>query len=158
MTFQVVVNVLIAFVWMFLSESYTLMTFLLGYIIGILLLTLLQRFLPAPFYFKRIYKFLILILIFIRELILSNIEIVKFVYRKKNDFEPGIFAMPIEVKKNWEITLLANLITLTPGTLTVAVSDDNSTLFIHAMHIDDIDDSINDIKNTFEKAIMEVTK
>jgi len=158
MTFQIVVNVLIAFVWMFLSESYTLLTFVLGYAIGILLLLLLNRFFPSPFYFKRIYKLFVLILIFIRELILSNIEIVKFVYRKKNDFEPGIFAMPIEVKQNWEITLLANLITLTPGTLTVAVSNDNSTLFIHAMHIDDIDDSINDIKNTFEKAIMEVTK
>lgn len=158
MTFQIVVNVLIAFVWMFLSESYTLLTFVLGYAIGILLLLLLNRFFPSPFYFKRIYKLFVLILIFIRELILSNIDIVKFVYRKKNDFEPGIFAMPIEVKQNWEITLLANLITLTPGTLTVAVSNDNSTLFIHAMHIDDIDDSINDIKNTFEKAIMEVTK
>src|SRR5699024_3549512 len=158
MTFQIVVNVLIAFVWMFLSESYTLLTFVLGYAIGILLLLLLNRFFPSPFYFKRIYKLFVLILIFIRELILSNIEIVKFVYRKKNDFEPGIFAMPIEVKQNWEITLLANLITLTPGTLTVAISNDNSTLFIHAMYIDDIDDSINDIKNTFEKAIMEVTK
>ena len=158
MTFQIVVNVLIAFVWMFLSESYTLLTFVLGYAIGILLLLLLNRFFPSPFYFKRIYKLFVLILIFIRELILSNIEIVKFVYRKKNDFEPGIFAMPIEVKQNWEITLLANLITLTPGTLTVAVSDDQTQLFIHALDIDTKEESINDIKNTFEKAIMEVTK
>lgn len=77
---------------------------------------------------------------------------------KRLTFEPGIFALPIEVEKDWEITLLSNLITLTPGTLTVAVSEDNTKLFIHAMHIDDIEDSINDIKNTFEKAIMEVTK
>lgn len=158
MTFQIVVNMIIALIWMFLSESYTLITFLFGYIIGILLLTLLHRFLPGKFYIKPVYKIIVLCLIFIRELILSNLEIVKFVYRKKNNFEPGIFALPIEVEKNWEITLLANLITLTPGTLTVAVSEDNTKLFIHAMHIDDIEDSINDIKNTFEKAIMEVTK
>lgn len=158
MTFQIVVNMLIALIWMFLSESYTLITFLFGYLVGVILLTLLHRFFPGPFYFKPIYKLMTLCLIFIRELILSNLEIIKFVYRKKNDFEPGIFVLPIEVKKDWEITLLSNLITLTPGTLTVAVSEDNTKLFIHAMHIDDIDDSINDIKNTFEKAIMEVTK
>lgn len=158
MTFQIVVNVIIAFIWMFLSESYTLITFLFGYLIGILLLTLLHRFFPGPFYFKPIYKLITLFIIFIRELILSNLEIVKFVYRKKNNFEPGIFAMPVEVEKDWEITLLANLITLTPGTLTVAVSEDRSIFFIHAMHIDSSEESINDIKNTFEKAIMEVTK
>jgi|SRR5690625_11045 len=158
MAFQIVVNMIVAFIWMFLSESYTFISFLIGFVIGILLLTLLRRFFPGPFYFKPIFKLLKLFLIFIRELILSNVEIVKFVYRKKNDFEPGIFTMPVEVKKDWEITLLANMITLTPGTLTVAVADDNSKLFIHAMHIDDIEESINDIKNTFEKAIMEVTK
>src|SRR5690625_2225302 len=130
MTFQIVVNVIISFMWMFLSESYTFITFLFGYILGALLLLLLNRFFPSRFYLAPIYKLFVLLLIFIRELILSNIEIVKLVYKRKPDFEPGIFAMPIEVKQNWEITLLANLITLTPGTLTVAISNDNSTLFI----------------------------
>lgn len=158
MAFQIVVNLIISFMWMFLSESYTFITFIFGYILGALLLLLLNRFFPSRYYLAPIYKIIVLILIFIRELILSNIEIVKLVYKRKPDFEPGIFAMPIEVKKNWEITLLANLITLTPGTLSVALSDDQSQIFIHAMHIDEIDESINDIKNTFEKAIMEVTK
>src|SRR5690625_946331 len=158
MAFQIVVNVIISFMWMFLSESYTFISFLFDYILGALLLLLLNRFFPDRFYLKPIYKLFVLVLIFIRELILSNIDIVKLVYARKPNFEPGIFAMPIEVKRNWEITLLANLITLTPGTLSVAVSDDNSKIFIHAMHIDDIEESINDIKNTFERAIMEVTQ
>ncbi len=96
--------------------------------------------------------------LFIKELISSNIDIVKLVYKRDPEFEPGIFAMPTDLKNDWEITLLANLISLTPGTLSVAVSDDNAYLYIHAMDIDDIDDSIHDIKNTFEKAISEVTQ
>lgn len=158
MAFQIVVNLFISFMWMFLSESYTLATFFIGYIIGMLLLTLLHRFFTGPFYIKRLYKVFVLFLIFVRELILSNIDVVKLVYAKEPNFEPGIFALPIEVTKNWEITLLANLITLTPGTLSIAISDDNSKIFIHAMHIDEIEQSIFDIKNTFEKAIMEVTE
>jgi len=158
MAFQIVVNLIISFMWMFLSESYTLVTFTLGYIVGIILLLFLNRFFKERFYLERFFKFIVLFLTFIRELIVSNIDIVKLVYAKNPDFEPGIFAMPIEVKKNWEITLLANLISLTPGTLSIAVSDDNSIIFIHAMHIDEKEQSIYDIKNTFEKAIMEVTK
>src|SRR5690625_4956631 len=140
MAFQIVVNLIISFMWMFLSESYTLVTFTLGYIVGIILLLFLNRFFKERFYLERFFKFIVLFLTFIRELIVSNIDIVKLVYAQNPDFEPGIFAMPIEVKKNWEITLLANLITLTPGTLSVAISDDKSQIFIHAMHIEDIDE------------------
>lgn len=158
MAFQIVVNLIISFMWMFLSESYTVLTFVTGYIIGIFLLIILNRFFEGPFYLIRIYKILVLFYIFIRELILSNLDVVKLVYAREPNFEPGIFAMPIDVKKNWEITLLANLITLTPGTLSIALSDDNSHIFIHAMHIDEKEQSIHEIKNTFEKAIMEVTR
>lgn len=158
MAFQIVVNFFISLMWMFLSESYSFQTFLVGYIIGALLLFLLNRFFPGRFYLYPIYKSIVLVAIFTRELILSNISIVKMVYSPNLDFEPGIFELPIEVDKNWEITLLANLITLTPGTLTVAISDDRSRFFIHAMDIEDKEEAIHEIKNTFEKAIMEVTR
>lgn len=158
MAFQIVVNLIIAFMWMFVSESYTLTSFVFGYILGIFLLFLLGRFIPGRFYVDRVIKIVQLILLFCKELVLSNINIVKLVYAPKLDVEPGIFALPTELKSDWEITLLANLITLTPGTLTVAISNDNTQLFIHAMHIDDIEESINSIKDTFEKAIMEVTR
>ncbi len=144
--------------WMFLSESYSVPSFIAGYLWGILLLFLLRRFVPDTFYLRRVIKIVRLILLFIKELFSSNMDIVKLVYTPKPDVEPGIFELPTELKSNWEITLLANLISLTPGTLSVAVSRDNTKLFIHAMHIDDSDASILSIKNTFEKAIMEVTR
>ncbi|OZU89897.1 Na+/H+ antiporter subunit E [Virgibacillus indicus] len=158
MAFQIVINLIIAFMWMFLSESYSASSFIGGYLLGILLLLLLNRFIPDTFYLKRVFKIISLILLFIKELISSNIDIVKLVYTPKLDVEPGIFELPIEVKSNWEITMLANLITLTPGTLSVAVSDDNTHLYIHAMNIDTVEESISSIKDTFEKAIMEVTR
>lgn len=158
MTFQIVINVIIAVMWMFLSETYTFSSFIGGYLLGIFLLLLLNRFVPDTFYLRKVFKIIRLILLFIKELVFSNIAIVKLVYKPDSEFEPGIFALPTELKSNWEITLLANLITLTPGTLSVAISDDNSHIYIHAMDIDDMDVSINDIKNTFEKAIMEVTR
>lgn len=158
MTFQIVINLIIAVMWMFLQETYTTASFIGGYILGILLLLFLNRFIPDQFYLRRGFKVLKLVLLFIKELLSANMDIVKLVYKPKLKVEPGIFAMPTKLKSNWEITLLANLVTLTPGTLTIAVSEDNTQLYIHAMDIDDIDESIAEIKNTFEKAIMEVTR
>ncbi|MGI8316065.1 Na+/H+ antiporter subunit E [Halobacillus mangrovi] len=158
MPLQIVINIIIAVMWMFLSESYAFSTFFVGYLLGIGLLFILKRFIPDSFYMKRVWKFIKLILLFIRELVLSNLDIVKLVYKPKLDIQPGIFALPIDLKSNFEITLLANLITLTPGTLSIAVSEDHTKIYIHAMDIPDVEQSINDIKETFEKAIMEVTR
>ena len=97
-----------------------------------------------------------LTLIFFRELTLSNIAVLRVVLRPKMDIAPSIFAYPTDLRDDWEITLLSNLITLTPGTLVVHVSDDQRTLYIHAIDVDNIDDEIDSIKQTFEKAIKEV--
>lgn len=158
MAFQILINLIIAVMWMFLSESYSTASFIAGYVLGIILLLVLNRFIPDAFYLKRVYNIIKLTMLFIKELVISNIDIVKLVYKRKLEFEPGIFAMPTDLRSNWEITLLANLITLTPGTLSVAISSDNTHIYIHAMDIDDIDEAINSIKNTFEKAISEVTR
>ncbi|OZM57781.1 Na+/H+ antiporter subunit E [Lottiidibacillus patelloidae] len=158
MAFQILINLVIAIIWMFLNESYYFIDFVLGYLLGIWLLFLLRRFIPGEFYFKRVYAIVYLIFLFLKELILANIEVLKLVYKPKMTLEPGIFALPTELKTNWEITLLANLITLTPGTLSVTLSNDNKLIYIHAVDISDVEDTIKQIKDSFEKAIMEVTR
>jgi multicomponent Na+:H+ antiporter subunit E len=158
MAFQLILNILIAIIWMFLLETFTFAYFFLGFLIGIFLLFLFNRYIPGTFYLGKVYAILKLIYIFIRELILSNLAIVKVVYQRNLDIQPGIIALPTELKTNWEITLLANLITLTPGTLSVTVSNDFRTIYIHAMDIRDKDEVIQSIKGTFEEAIMEVTR
>jgi multicomponent Na+:H+ antiporter subunit E len=158
MTFQLILNLLIGVIWMFLSESYSFASFLVGFVIGAALLFLLNRFIPDSYYFKQVKAIGYLIYLFIKELIMANIEVLKWVYKPKLDFQPGIIALPIDVKKNWEITLLANLITLTPGTLSVDVSRDQRYIYIHAIDLPDVNQTIVGIKDTFEKAIREVTR
>ncbi|MET3727708.1 multicomponent Na+:H+ antiporter subunit E [Fictibacillus halophilus] len=158
MTFQLILNLLIGVIWMFLSESYSFASFIVGFVIGAALLYLLNRFIPDSYYFKHVRAILYLIFLFIKELLLANIEVLKWVYKPRLDFQPGILALPIDVKKNWEITLLANLITLTPGTLSVDVSRDQRYIYIHAIDLPDVNETIVSIKESFEKAIREVTR
>lgn len=157
MALQIVLNLLIAIIWMFFSD-FTFSNFLFGYLIGFVLLLMLSPFIPGTFYFKKLWAIIVLVGLFVKELVLANLEVLKWVYKPKLDMQSGIMALPIDLTGNREITLLANLITLTPGTLSVDVSENNDFLYVHAIDMPDVDESIQDIKETFEKAIMEVTR
>lgn len=158
MAFQILLNFILAFVWMFLKTSYTPASFFVGYFFGLLIIYTFRRFFTTRFYLLRVVAVVNLIYIFSRELILSNISVLKVILAPKLAIKPGIFAFPTELTEAWEITVLSNLITLTPGTLVVEVSDDNKILYVHAMNIDDADEAIDSIRNTFEKAIREVSR
>ena len=70
--------------------------------------------------------------------------------------KPGIIAIPLEAKTDFEITLLANLITMTPGTLSLDLSEDRRTLYVHAMYIHDPEKIRASIKNDLERRVLEV--
>jgi len=73
-------------------------------------------------------------------------------------YQPGFIAFKLTTDRNAEIALLANLITLTPGTLSVDVSDDKSTLFIHCMDVPDTEALKREIAEGFERKIMEAMR
>ncbi|SDI84485.1 Na+/H+ antiporter subunit E [Alteribacillus bidgolensis] len=158
MSFQLIINLIIAVIWMFLNNAWTVSGLVSGYVIGLGILFLLRNFFPSRFYFIGVMAILKLIVIFLKELILSSVEVMGQIMQPKLNIQPGIFAMDIKLKKEWEVTVLSCLITLTPGTLVVDVSPDNKTLYIHAMHLPDVEKAKSDIKNTFEKAIQGVSR
>jgi multicomponent Na+:H+ antiporter subunit E len=158
MAFQLLLNFFIALVWMFMSTSFTASTFIIGFLIGLLLIIMTRRFFSKRLYIGWLWAVFKLVLLFFKELTLSNISVLRVVLRPKMDIQPMIFALPTDLEHDWEITLLSSLITLTPGTIVLNVSDDQKTLYIHAIDVDDVDDAIESIKNSFEKAIKEVSR
>ncbi|MDA1476242.1 Na+/H+ antiporter subunit E [Bacillus changyiensis] len=158
MALQILFNFILALCWMFLINDYSAVSFLSGYAIGLFSLFLLRRFFQRRFYLINIWAIIVLLFIFIKELLLANLAVLKTILSPTLNNKPGIFAFKTELTADWEITTLANLITLTPGTLVVDISDDRSTLYIHAVDIDDAEQSINDIRHSFEKAIKEVSR
>ncbi|RKL68636.1 Na+/H+ antiporter subunit E [Salipaludibacillus neizhouensis] len=157
MAFQILLNMLIAVIWMLLKNNFSPVEFMLGYIVGLVLLFFLRRFLKFDFYFRRIYALFKLIILFSYKLIMSNYDVIKIILSPKLNIEPGIIAVPTKLKTDWEVTLLANLISLTPGTLSMYFSEDGRTIFIHSIHVPDKEAAIKEIHDSFEKAILEVT-
>lgn len=109
-----------------------------------------MKLLLKPF---KIFRFA---LYFLWQLLLSNIKIAQSVILPNRFMRPGIVAIPLDVKKDVEIFLLANAITLTPGSLTVDVSADHKVLYVHGMSIDDAEAFRQDIKTGFERMILEI--
>lgn len=155
---QFLVNLLIALIWMFLQNSYLLTTFVFGFIIGLFILFVLRRFFEYDFYFRRVFAFVKLVGVFLIEMIKANVDMVKVVLQPRLKNKPGIIAVETELETEIEIATLAALITLTPGTVSMDFSADGRTIFVHSIDVDDRDEIIADIRNNFEKAIMEVTK
>lgn len=158
MAIQILINFSFAIGWMFIQKDYTTMSFISGYIFGLIALFVFRHFLQSPFYLFRVWAIIKLIWLFIIELIKANIDVVKIVLRPKLDNQPGIVAVETRLETNFEIATLAALISLTPGTVSMDFSEDSKTIYIHAIHVPDKEEMIDDIHNTFEQAIMEVTK
>lgn len=108
---------------------------------------------------RKLWAVVKLIALFFKELFVSGFAVVNQILRPGlRHLRPGIFAYRTELKSDWEITLLSCLICLTPGTLTLEVSRDGHILYIHAMDIGDKAAVTEQIRGTFEKAILEVTR
>ena len=71
---------------------------------------------------------------------------------------PGVVAIPLEAKTDAEITFLANVITLTPGTLSLDVSEDRSTLYVHTMFLESPEVLRESIKEGFERRVLELLR
>jgi len=103
----------------------------------------------------RVFRILKLVLVFAREFMLSVFRVTRLVLSPGMRFTPCAFRFPLTLTSDFQITLLANLITLTPGTLTVDVTDDRAALIVHAIDCPDPDSARREIADGFEKLIRE---
>ncbi|WP_379153614.1 Na+/H+ antiporter subunit E [Paenibacillus sp. sgz5001063] len=158
MAIQILLNLMTAFLWMMLTGDGSGSSFVIGYLLGCGILMVLHKFLPDPLYLKRVWSIVKLLVLFLRELVLSSFVVIGQILRPRLTIRPGIFAYETALHSDFEVTLLSCLICLTPGTLTLEVSGSGRTLYIHAMDIEDAGQLSLQIKGTFEKAIMEVTR
>lgn len=150
--------VILALVWAAITGSFSLLNLLLGGAVGFAGLWLVRRDLSRPGFLRKARRALALAFLFIYELLLSAVRVAWLVVspNMKKQLNPGIIAFPLTAKSDTEITLLANLITLTPGTLSVDVSEDRSVIYVHALSVPDKEALIRDIAHGFERKVIEV--
>jgi len=110
--------------------------------------------------FYNLPKIGVLILFYVKELMVASLRVAYDVLTPTDHMQPAIVAVPLDAKTDLEITILANFITLTPGTLSIDVSKDRKTLYIHEVYVKsgDVEKVKKRIKEGFEKKILNITR
>ena len=149
-------NILLALAWIALTGQFTVFNFAEGFLLAFLVLWLSQRARATSTYISKVQVVIGFMLFFLWELFKANLRVTYEVLTPRHHMRPGIVAVPIDLQSDIEIIVLTTLITLTPGTLSLDVSEDRKTLYVHAMFIRDRKQFEEDIKGGFVRKVREV--
>lgn len=144
-------NILLSLIWAFISGALSFTNILLGFVIAYFILFIIYG--KETDYFRKVIRIFLFTFRFIWLLFLSNIEVAIEVLRIRPKSAPGIIAYPLHSTNPLEITLFANFISLTPGTLSVDISEDNKVLYIHALFANNPEKLKKDIEKQLEKPL-----
>jgi multicomponent Na+:H+ antiporter subunit E len=151
-------NMLLALAWAALHGEFSLRTLLTGFVLGYLILIALVRggvLHPSP-YIGRVHRVLGLAAFFFWELIKANLRLAVDVATPRYHMKPGIIALPLDATQDGQILLLSMLINTTPGSVALDVSPDRKTLYVHVMYMDTPDSAREEIKQGFERRVLNV--
>jgi multicomponent Na+:H+ antiporter subunit E len=151
-------NLLLALLWAALVGSVDPAQLTLGFVVGYGVLWVARPLIGPTRYFRKLVDAVRFVGFFLYELVLSNLRVAWDVLTPRANRQPGVVAVPLEKASDMEITVLANLVTLTPGSLSLDVAPDRSCLFVHAMFVDDPDRIRATIKDGFERRVLELLR
>jgi len=151
-------NLLLALAWTVSTGQFTVANLLAGFVLGYFILWFAQRALGPSVYFAKMPQVSRFALFYLWQLILANLRVAHDVLTPQHYMRPGVIAVPLDAQTDAEITLLANLITLTPGSLSLDLSADRRVLYVHVMYIDndDVEQARRQIKEGLERRVLEV--
>ncbi|MBD1396074.1 Na+/H+ antiporter subunit E [Pontibacter sp. JH31] len=110
-------------------------------------------------YFRKLPKAIAFVAYFLKELVVANLKVAYDILTPHYRLQPTVVALPLSVTTDFEITVLAGIITLTPGTLSIDVSSDKKILYVHSLYLkhNDAEQLKQSLKQGFERRLMELT-
>jgi multicomponent Na+:H+ antiporter subunit E len=155
---QLVFGVALVLLWAAITANFSTANLVLGAAIALAALGFLRRSVSRPLQFNKLHAAVKLTLSFVAELMISAFRVAKIVLTPNlgSVLRPAIVAFPLSVKSDAEIAALANLITLTPGTLSIDVSPDRAVLYVHVLSFTTREQFVAELAKGFERQVQEV--
>ena len=151
-------NIFLALIWAATVGPFTPLNVLIGFAIGYVALSLAWRDGERTTYGRKVGQVIGFLIFLLWELLKANLVVARYTVAPLKQMSPGIVGVPVEDMNDVELSILMNLITLTPGTLSLNVSESRDTLFIHFMHVEDDEQAIEDIQTGFARRVREVMR
>jgi len=145
---------LLAAIWILMKGTGSAGDFFVGIILAALIVRLLRKSYRQEKSFIRVRNIGRYLLSFSRELVVANLQVLRIVLSPRIRIRPGILAYQTRCRSPFGVTMLANSITLTPGTLSVDISEDNRTIFVHTLDISHPDEVRESIRRGLEEPVL----
>ncbi|GEP92397.1 Na+/H+ antiporter subunit E [Chitinophaga terrae (ex Kim and Jung 2007)] len=155
---QFLLNIMLTLIWVMLTGELVVVNFAFGFILSYVILWIVGEEDDSKRYFTRVPAIISFIFFFIYEMLKANLHVAYDVITPRFFMKPGIVKYPLDARTNLEITFFTNLISLTPGTLILDVSDDKKVVYIHVMYLEDKDAFIQQIKGGLEKRLLDILR
>jgi multicomponent K+:H+ antiporter subunit E len=143
-------------IWLLLNNTVDPAHMILGAVLAIFIPWFTSAFWPEKVRIRRPWLLIKYIVIVLYQILVANVVVAKLILSRQDKLQPGFLHVPLELESSIAIAILANTITLTPGTVTCDLSDDRRSLLIHALHVKDPQATVNEIKQMFEKPLQEI--
>lgn len=151
-----VLSALLLGLWLLLANTVTAGQALLGLMLAVLLPWLTRRYWPTPLSLHRPWTVARLTVRVLWDIVVANMKVARLILGRTSALQPAFMTVPLSLESPFSITLLASIISLTPGTVTADVSPDRSRLLIHGLDVPDPDATIAYIKAYYEAPLMEI--
>ena len=150
-------TLVLVIVWTFLQNDISAGMVVFGIILGVLIPRATSVWWPEPpkgFHLAKMASYSLMVM---WDILVANVQVAWIVLTVSNaKLKPAWIVVPLEVRQPEAITLLAGTITLTPGTVSADLSDEGHSLLVHVLHTDDPDAVRDDIKNRYERRLLEI--
>ena len=151
-------NLVLALTWGAMTGSFAVENLVIGYLLGFLVLYVAQRREGRTPYASRVVEVLKFVGFYLWELVLANLRVAHDVLTPRSLSRPGILAIRLDSRTDAEITLFANLLTMTPGDLSIDVSADRRVLYVHSLYLYDVEEARHEIERDFEGRVLKVMR
>lgn len=151
-----VLTVLLAVLWVLMVNDFSLAHLCLGLFLGVLIPLLLKDFLLQLPKVRKPFKLLVFVLKVFFDIVVANLLVAKLVLGHKPNIEPAFVSVPLDVEDEFLLSVLASIVSMTPGTVSAGLSPDHKTLMLHALDAPNDEDVIQEVKTRYEAPLMEI--
>ncbi|MCF7983533.1 MAG: Na+/H+ antiporter subunit E [Thiohalocapsa sp.] len=150
-----ILSLMLLGLWLLLVNSVSPGHLLLGTLLAWLIPLYTARFWEAQMHIRKPLLLMRFFAIVLFDIVVANIAVARLLIGPMAEIRPGFIRMPLRLQGDVAISLLANIISLTPGTLSAFLSADRTALIIHGLQTDDPDAIIAEIRQRYEQPLLE---
>jgi multicomponent K+:H+ antiporter subunit E len=152
-------SVLLLVCWLWLNNTLAPGQIVVGTILAVAIPVFTRRFWPDALRVRRPGKLLWFTALVLCDVVVANLQVAALILGPRSRLAPAFVRVPLDLRADFSVIVLASTVTLTPGTISVDVQDERSggrVLVVHALRCLDPATLVRSIKDRYERRLMEV--